>query len=86
MSGELKAVVPDAAAASGRISRREPLAWAGISAVTLGVLLHLPMYVQAADEHYRLAGMSVDVAMLVGMILIFVGLGLTAYGLFLTCV
>ena len=74
--------VSDAAPASGRISRREPVAWAGIAAVTLGVLLHLPMYVQAADEHYHLAGMSADAPMLVGMVLIFAGLGLTAYGLF----
>ena len=73
---------PDGATASGRISRREPVAWAGIGAVTVGVLLHLPMYLQAADEHYRLAGMSVDAPMLIGMILILAGLGVTAYGLF----
>ncbi|HEV2059459.1 MAG TPA: MFS transporter [Solirubrobacteraceae bacterium] len=68
--------------ASGGISRREPVAWAGIAAVTAGVLLHLPMYVGAADENYRLEGMPVDPPMLIGMMLIFAGLGLTAYGLF----
>ncbi|MBW3608000.1 MAG: MFS transporter [Actinobacteria bacterium] len=67
--------------ASGGISRREPVAWAGIAAVSAGVLLHLPMYVGAADEGYRLEGMPVDPPMLIGMMLIFAGLGLTAYGL-----
>ena len=73
---------PDRVAATGRISRREPVAWAGIAAVTAGVLLHLPIYVRGADEGYHLAGMAVDTPMLVGVILIFAGLGLTAYGLF----
>ncbi|MBW3653462.1 MAG: MFS transporter [Actinomycetota bacterium] len=58
------------------------MAWAGIVAVTVGVLLHLPMYLAAADDGYRLAGMDVDAPMLTGMVLIFAGLGLTAYGLF----
>lgn len=56
LSARGESVLSDGATASGRISRREPVAWAGIGAVTLGVLLHLPMYLQAADEHYRLAG------------------------------
>lgn len=68
--------------ARGRISRREPLAWAGIAAVTAGVLLHLPIYVQARDEDYMLAGMSVDAPMAVGLGLIVIGLVATAYGLF----
>jgi putative MFS transporter len=70
------------APATGRISRREPVAWVGIVAVSAGVLLHLPMYLGAADDGYMLEGMPVDTPMLVGMILIFLGLGLTAYGLF----
>lgn len=64
------------------MSRREPVAWVGVGAVSVGVLLHLPMYLGAADDGYRLEGMPVDTPMLIGMILIFVGLGLTAYGLF----
>ncbi len=32
--------------------------------------------------HYRLAGMSVDVWMVVGMVLILLGLAATVYGLF----
>ena len=68
--------------ARGGLSRREPLAWAGIAAVTAGVLLHLPIYVQARDDDYMLAGMSVDAPMAVGMVLIVIGLVATAYGLF----
>ncbi len=71
----------EAVTASGRISRREPVAWAGIAAVTAGVVLHLPMYLDAADDGYRLAGMSVDAPMVVGMVLILAGLALTTYGL-----
>ncbi len=67
--------------ATGTIARREPVAWAGAAAVTAGVLLHLPMYLDAADRDYRLVGMSVDVPMIVGMVLIVVGLAATAYGL-----
>jgi len=68
--------------AAGRISRREPLAWAGVAAVTVGVLLHLPMYLQGRDDEYMLAGMAVDAPMVAGMVLILVGLAATAYGLF----
>jgi len=58
------------------------LAWAGIAAVTAGVLMHLPMYLQAADDGYRLSGMSLDAPMIAGMVLILGGLAATAYGLF----
>ena len=46
-----------------------------------GVVLHLPMFVDARDMDYRLVGMPVDPAMLVGMGLIVGGLAVTAYGL-----
>ena len=55
--------------------------WAGLAAVILGVTLHLPMYVQAKDMGYRLAGMPVDVGMIVGMVLIVSGLVATIWGL-----
>lgn len=54
----------------------------GVTAVTAGVLLHLPMYIGAAGMGYRLADIGVDPAMVVGMVLIVLGLGATAYGLF----
>lgn len=56
--------------------------WAGVAAVTAGVLLHLPMYLGARSTGYHLAGMEPDAPMLVGMALVLVGMAATAYGLF----
>ncbi|MGH9151962.1 MAG: MFS transporter [Acidimicrobiales bacterium] len=68
---------------TGGISYAHPTAfWAGIAAVTVGVLLHLPMYLDAGEMGYHLAGMDVDAPMAAGMALILVGLGFTAKGLF----
>ena len=55
--------------------------WLGSGAVTVGVLLHLPMYTGAADMGYHLAGMPVDGPMMAGMALVLVGLAATFYGL-----
>jgi putative MFS transporter len=55
--------------------------WAGIGAVTSGVVLHLPMYLGARDMGYHLAGMPVDGWMVLGMALILVGVALSFYGL-----
>ena len=55
--------------------------WAGVIAVIVGVVLHLPMYLQASDIGYRLAGMPLDASMLVGMVLIVAGLAATIWGL-----
>ncbi|MEX2289056.1 MAG: MFS transporter [Mycobacteriales bacterium] len=69
-------------ARQGGITFASPAAfWAGAAAVTLGVLLHLPMYLGAADMGYRLAGMPLDGPMKAGMALILVGLAATLYGL-----
>ncbi len=76
----------------GRISKLENAAWPelaarplwfylGVAAVTAGVILHLPMWLDAAKMHYRLVGMAVDTPMLIGMPLIVLGLIATAYGL-----
>jgi MFS transporter, putative metabolite:H+ symporter len=56
--------------------------WFGAVATTVGVLLHLPMYIGARRMGYHLVGMSVDTPMLVGMFLIIVG----AYQRFLRAV
>jgi putative MFS transporter len=56
--------------------------WAGAAAVTLGVILMLPFYLQAEDQGYVLAGQGADTTMLIGMALIIVGIAATAYGLF----
>jgi thioredoxin reductase/MFS family permease len=55
--------------------------WSGIVAVSIGVLLHLPMYLGAGDMGYRLAGMPMDPSMKAGMALIVVGIALSVYGL-----
>ncbi len=65
------------------VTYEHPLAfWVGVAAVTVGTLMQLPMYFEAKDMGYRLVGMAFDATMTVGMTLIFIGVGLTAYGLF----
>jgi len=55
--------------------------WLGSGTLTLGVVLHLPMYLGARDMGYRMAGRPVDGPMKAGIALILVGLATTAYGL-----
>ncbi len=67
----------------GGIAFPHPVAfWFGTLATTLGVVLHLPMYVGARDMGYRLVGMPMDPAMMIGMFLIIVGLVASLYGLY----
>jgi MFS transporter, putative metabolite:H+ symporter len=69
--------------ATGGLRFHHPAAfWTGTAAVTAGVILHLPMYLGAADMNYQLNGMGVDLPMKLGMALIIVGLAATLYGLF----
>lgn len=53
----------------------------GSAAVTMGVLLHLPMFWTARDMDFMLAGMPMDSGMLWGMALIVAGIGFAGYGL-----
>ncbi len=55
--------------------------WAGVVAVIAGVTLHLPMYVEARDMGFRLAGMPLGAGMIAGMVLIVAGLAATFWGL-----
>jgi putative MFS transporter len=55
--------------------------WAGSVAVTVGVLLHIPMFLMGRKTHYYLAGMPMGTPMLIGMGLIVAGFAATAYGL-----
>lgn len=65
----------------GRIAFRSPRAfYSGCLLVTAGVLLHLPMFIEARAMHYRLAGTAMPPAMIGGMAAIVVGLLLVAYG------
>jgi putative MFS transporter len=54
--------------------------WAGALASTIGVILHLPMYISARDMGYHMHGMAPDGTMITGMVLIVVGLALSFYG------
>jgi MFS transporter, putative metabolite:H+ symporter len=56
--------------------------WFGVVAVTGGVIAHLPMYLMGRDMGYRLAGMPMDTAMLIGMVAILVGFIVSLYGLY----
>lgn len=53
----------------------------GCIAVTGGVVLHLPMFAMARDMGYRLAGMPMEPAMLVGMAAIILGVAAAGIGL-----
>lgn len=65
------------------ISYEHPLAfWAGILITVAGVVSQLPMYYMARDMHYRLAGMAMTWYMDLGMVLLVVGVVLTAWSLF----
>ena len=55
--------------------------WIGCLAVTIGVLLHVPMFLMGRYTHYQLAGMPMGGGMLFGMLLIVAGFAATAYGL-----
>ena len=64
------------------LDRRDVWAFAlGSAAVTVGVILHLPMYWMGRDNGFRLAGMPMDIGMLSGMALIVAGIFVAAYGL-----
>lgn len=54
--------------------------WFGCTAITVGVLSHIPMFLHAAPIGYKMAGMPMSTTMLVGMALIPLGLMFSAYG------
>ncbi|MGH2645396.1 MAG: MFS transporter, partial [Chitinophagaceae bacterium] len=55
--------------------------WLGFIAVSVGVALQLPMYINAADMGYRLVGMQITATMEAGMGLVLLGLITTLYSL-----
>ena len=62
--------------------RRGPWAFAfGVLLVTLGVLLHLPMFLMGRTTHYHLYGMPMGAGMYAGMAAIILGVGIAAFGL-----
>lgn len=65
----------------GILFRNQPVFWAGLLCVTVGVVLQLPMYINARDVGYHLAGHPVGLAMSLGMILSLAGILVTLYSL-----
>ena len=61
--------------------RRNALAfWIGSSVVSVGVVLHLPMFWMARNTGFNMSGMPMDPGMLFGMPLIVVGIAAAGYG------
>jgi putative MFS transporter len=54
---------------------------AGSFAITLGVVLHLPMFWMGRHDGFRMVGMAMDSGMIAGMGLIVAGVALAAWGL-----
>ncbi|HEY5390614.1 MAG TPA: MFS transporter, partial [Hanamia sp.] len=63
------------------IFRSKGAFWVGFFAVTIGVALQLPMYINAKNMGYRLVGMPMDTSMNLGMALLVIGLLITLYSL-----
>jgi putative MFS transporter len=53
----------------------------GCIAVTIGVLMHIPMFLMGKDMHFMLAGMPMGWDMVGGMGMIILGCAIAAYGL-----
>lgn len=53
----------------------------GVIAVTLGVLLHVPMFLMGGAKGFRLYGMPMGADMIGGMVLVVAGVAIAAYGL-----
>ncbi|HET9895090.1 MAG TPA: MFS transporter [Streptosporangiaceae bacterium] len=67
----------------GGVSYEHPVGfWIGVTLITAGMIMQLPMFYAARHMHYRLAGMPVTNEMLAGMAIMLGGLGITAYSLF----
>ncbi|NNF58501.1 MAG: MFS transporter [Rhodothermaceae bacterium] len=58
-----------------------PAFWAGTLLTIVGVLLHMPDYIMAADMGYRMIGMEMSMWMNVGMGAILLGMALATWGL-----
>lgn len=53
----------------------------GVAAVTIGVLMHVPMFWMGRHNHFVLSGMPIGPDMIAGMVAIVGGVGIAAYGL-----
>ncbi len=68
--------------AKSSINFYHPVAfWLGTAAVIFGVLAHIPMFLEAKEMHYHMAGMEMGGVMMAGMYAIVAGFAIVAYGL-----
>jgi MFS transporter, putative metabolite:H+ symporter len=66
----------------GISQRRNALAfWIGSAVVSVGVLLHIPMFWMARNSGFNMSGMPMDSGMLLGMLMIVLGIAAAGYGL-----
>jgi putative MFS transporter len=59
---------------------RQTAFWAGCAAVTAGVLLHMPMYVESLSGGHHMSDMPVGADMILGMGLIVLGVAAACFG------
>ena len=71
---------PEAQPKESIVGERALYFWAGCVAISIGVLLHLPMLAMAHEMGNHLAGMPMDMGMHAGMGLIAIGAPLACYG------
>lgn len=64
-----------------RNGRNTAAFWLGCALVTVGVVLHIPMYWMGRHHGFMLADMPMDAGMLWGMLTIVIGAGFASYGL-----
>ena len=70
------------ATVTSSINFYHPLAfWLGTFAVIFGVIAHIPMFLDAAEMNYHMAGMEMSAFMMTGMYAIVAGLFIVTYGL-----
>ena len=62
------------------VGERAPIFWAGCAAISVGVILHLPMLAMAHRMGNHLAGMEMDAGMWIGMALILAGVPVAVFG------
>lgn len=53
----------------------------GVIGVSIGVLLHLPMFLMGSNKGFELDGMLMGADMIIGMTIIVISFGVAAYGL-----
>jgi putative MFS transporter len=79
----MSAKQPQLASQLGGVIFHNPGAfWFGVVSTSVGVMLHLPMYISGRTMGYHLSGMPMDMPMVIGMFLVVLGFASSFYGLY----